>query len=69
MINISSQGILTVCGNFSCSDSEDVVRQCPREMSDPEGAEEVGDQSEQLRGNQGLRARPADVRTLGFSLQ
>lgn len=49
---------------FSCSDSEDVIRQCPRERSDPEGAEEVSDQSQQLRGNQGLRARPAHVRTL-----
>lgn len=56
--------LLTVCDYFSCSDSEDVVRQCPRERSDPKGAEEVGDQPQQLRGNQGLRARPAHVRTL-----
>lgn len=61
--------LLTVCDYFSCSDSEDVIRQCPRERSDPEGAEEVSDQSQQLRGNQGLRARPAHVRTAGFSLQ
>lgn len=56
--------LLAVCGYFSCSDSEDVIRQCPRKRSDPEGAEEVSDQSQQLRGNQGLRAGPAHVRTL-----
>lgn len=69
MINISSPVLLTVCGNFSCSDSEDVIRQCPWERSDPEGAEEVCDQSEQLCGNQRLGARPAHVRIVAFSLQ